>query len=153
MAYVASRSPYETSEPDLGHERYTRTRFRLSEPYQRRRETRQQTHYFHCDPGVHYNFFSYYDPDAGRFVNQDPIGLEGGFNFYRFSSNAQEWVDVWEPAIESRQILRDYNIDINDPANGIAVGHPRPHNEMHNRKFHEKVRDRLKNVILKELAG
>ena len=24
----------------------------------------------------------------------------------------------------------------------IVVGHPRPHNEMHNRKFHEKVRDR-----------
>ena len=102
---------------------------------------------------MHYNFFSYYDPDAGRFVNQEPIGLESGFNFYRFVPNAQEWVDVWEPAIESRQILRDYNIDINDSANGIAVGHPRPHNEMHNRKFHEKVRDRLKNVILKELAG
>ena len=29
----------------------------------------------------------------------------------------------------------------------IVVGHPRPHNEMHNRKFHEKVRDRLKNVV------
>ena len=113
----------------------------------------QQAHYFHYDPGVHYNFFSYYDPDAGRFMNQDPIGVEGGFNFYRFAPNAQEWVDIWEPAIESCQILSDYNIDINDPANGIAVGHPRPHNEMHNRKFHEKVRDRLKNVILKELAG
>ena len=105
------------------------------------------------ETGLHYNFFSYYDPDTDRFVNQDPIGLEGGFNLHRFAPNAQEWVDVWEPAIESRQILRDYNIDINDPANGIAVGHPRPHNEMHNRKFHEKVRDRLKNVILKELAG
>ena len=67
-------------------------------------------------------------------MNQDPIGVEGGFNFYRFTPNEQEWVDVWEPA------------------NGIAVGHPRPHNEMYNRKFHEKVRDRLKNVTLKELA-
>ena len=35
--------------------------------------------------------------------------------------------------------VENYNIDINDPTNGIAVGHPRPHNEMHNRKFHEKV--------------
>ena len=65
-------------------------------------ESVQQAHYFHCDPGVHYNFFSYYDPDAGRFVNQEPIGVEGGFNFYRFAPNAQEWVDVWGPAIESR---------------------------------------------------
>ena len=45
------------------------------------------------ETGLHYNFFRYYEPDAGRFVNQDPIGLEGGFNFYRFAPNAQEWVD------------------------------------------------------------
>ncbi|MBF1188324.1 MAG: AHH domain-containing protein [[Eubacterium] sulci] len=43
--------------------------------------------------------------------------------------------------------MSDYNIDINDPTNGIVVGHPRLHNEMHNRKFHEKVRDRLKNIV------
>lgn len=30
---------------------------------------------------------------------------------------------------------------------GQAAGHPRPHNEMYNRKFHKKVRDRLKNVV------
>ena len=30
---------------------------------------------------------------------------------------------------------------------GPAADHPRPYNEMHNRKFHEKVRDRLKNVV------
>ncbi|MDK8386287.1 RHS repeat-associated core domain-containing protein [Streptococcus xiaochunlingii] len=27
---------------------------------------------------MHYNLFRYYEPDAGRFVNQDPIGLLGG---------------------------------------------------------------------------
>ncbi|MGT2804046.1 RHS repeat-associated core domain-containing protein [Streptococcus infantis] len=42
---------------------------------------------------MHYNFFRYYEPDAGRFVNQDPIGLEGGFNVYQFAPNAQDWVD------------------------------------------------------------
>ena len=32
-----------------------------------------------CDEetGLHYNFFRYYEPDAGRFVDQDPIGLLG----------------------------------------------------------------------------
>ena len=30
---------------------------------------------------------------------------------------------------------------------GQAAGYPRPHNEMHNRKFHEKVWERLKNVV------
>ncbi|WP_444817862.1 RHS repeat-associated core domain-containing protein [Streptococcus sp. HJ1] len=36
---------------------------------------------------MHYNFFRYYEPDAVRFVNQVPIGLMGGDNFYEFSSN------------------------------------------------------------------
>ena len=30
---------------------------------------------------------------------------------------------------------------------GQAADYPRPYNEMDNRKFHEKVRDRLKNVV------
>ncbi|WP_279737998.1 RHS repeat-associated core domain-containing protein [Rothia aeria] len=42
--------------------------------------------------GGHYNFFRYYDPDAGRFVNQDPIGLEGGYNLSWFAFNIQEWI-------------------------------------------------------------
>ncbi|WP_221887457.1 RHS repeat-associated core domain-containing protein [Streptococcus mitis] len=33
---------------------------------------------------LHYNFFRYYEPDVGQFVNQDPIGLLGDENFYLF---------------------------------------------------------------------
>ncbi|MDK8386316.1 RHS repeat-associated core domain-containing protein [Streptococcus xiaochunlingii] len=36
---------------------------------------------------MHYNFFRYYKPDAGRFVNQEPIGLMGGENLYWFAPN------------------------------------------------------------------
>ena len=35
----------------------------------------------------------YYEPDTGRFVNQDPIGLAGGDNLYQFAPNAQIWLD------------------------------------------------------------
>ena len=42
---------------------------------------------------LHYNFFRYYEPDAGQFVNQDPIGLMGGENFYQFVGNTQRWFD------------------------------------------------------------
>ena len=27
-------------------------------------------------------------------MNQDPIGLEGGFNVYQFAPNIQDWVDL-----------------------------------------------------------
>ena len=38
---------------------------------------RLQNQYAYREMGLHYNFFRYYEPDAGRFVNQDPIGLLG----------------------------------------------------------------------------
>ena len=37
----------------------------------------------------------YYEPDTGRFVNQDPIGLLGGENLYQFAPNVQGWVDIF----------------------------------------------------------
>ncbi len=33
------------------------------------------------ETGLHYNLFRYYDPDCGRFTQQDPIGLAGGLTF------------------------------------------------------------------------
>jgi len=54
---------------------------------------RLQNQYADRETGLHYNFFRYYEPDAGRFVNQDPIGLWGGENLYTFSPNTQSWVD------------------------------------------------------------
>ena len=54
---------------------------------------RLQNQYADRETGLHYNFFRYYEPDAGRFVNQDPIGLMGGENLYWFAPNVQIWVD------------------------------------------------------------
>ena len=54
---------------------------------------RLQNQYAGSETGLHYNFSRYYDPDAGRFVNQDPIGLEGGDNLYTLMPNAIEWID------------------------------------------------------------
>ena len=54
---------------------------------------RLQNQYCDGETGLHYNFFRYYDPHSGRFINQDPIGLEGGENLYAFAPNAQGWVD------------------------------------------------------------
>lgn len=44
---------------------------------------------------MHYNLMRYYEPEAGRFVNQGPIGLLGGDNLYQFALNTQAWIDYW----------------------------------------------------------
>ena len=42
---------------------------------------------------MYFNWFGYYDPDAGRFVSQDPIGLAGGVNLYQYAPNPLSWID------------------------------------------------------------
>ena len=54
---------------------------------------RLQNQYYDEETGLHYNFFRYYEPDAGRFINQDPIRLIGGDNLYQFADNIQKWND------------------------------------------------------------
>ena len=56
---------------------------------------RLQNQYADPETGLHYNFFRYYESDAGRFVNQDPIGLWGGSNSYQFAPNTLKWTDTW----------------------------------------------------------
>ncbi|WP_151636244.1 RHS repeat-associated core domain-containing protein [Noviherbaspirillum aerium] len=43
--------------------------------------------------GLHYNTFRYYDPEVGRFLTRDPIGLDGGINLYRYAVNPLSWND------------------------------------------------------------
>lgn len=54
---------------------------------------RFQGQYYDAETGLHYNRFRYYDPDVGRFVSQDPIGLAGGLNLYQYAPNPLSWVD------------------------------------------------------------
>lgn len=56
---------------------------------------RFQGQYHDDETGLSYNRFRYYDPDCGRFVSQDPIGLEGGINLYQYAPNPITWVDPW----------------------------------------------------------
>ena len=54
---------------------------------------RFQGQYLDRDTGLHYNTFRYYDPDMGRFICPDPIGLEGGINLGSYSLNPLMWID------------------------------------------------------------
>ncbi|MBN3787292.1 type IV secretion protein Rhs [Burkholderia sp. Ac-20353] len=56
---------------------------------------RFQGQYLDRETGLHYNTFRFYDPDVGRFINPDPIGLAGGSNLYRYTPNPLVWIDPW----------------------------------------------------------
>ncbi|QMT36458.1 DUF6531 domain-containing protein [Neisseria wadsworthii] len=56
---------------------------------------RLQNQYYDVETGLHYNLYRYYEPDIGRFVSSDPIGLFGGDNLYTFAPNITAWIDPW----------------------------------------------------------
>ena len=45
------------------------------------------------ESGLYYNRHRYYDSGRGRYINQDPIGLSGGDNFYLYPENPLSWSD------------------------------------------------------------
>ncbi|EPQ8461400.1 RHS repeat-associated core domain-containing protein, partial [Escherichia coli] len=54
---------------------------------------RYQGQYLDRETGLHYNLHRYYDPDVGRFMVTDPIGLAGGLNLYAYAPNPLGWID------------------------------------------------------------
>ena len=79
---------------------------------------RLQNQYADRETGLHYNFFRYYEPEVGRFVNQDPIGLWGGENLYWFGPNAQVWVDFLDLA---KNILQQEDLEVIEPMIWISM--------------------------------
>ncbi len=55
---------------------------------------RFQGQYFDTETGLHYNYHRYYDPQLGRYITPDPIGLDGGINLFAYvGNNPVNWVD------------------------------------------------------------
>ena len=46
-----------------------------------------------AETGLHYNRYRHYDPDAGRFISPDPLGIDGNLNLYEFAPNPIGWAD------------------------------------------------------------
>lgn len=69
---------------NLTHEKETR-------PVQQ--NLRFQGQYLDRETGLHYNLYRFYDPDIGKFISGDPIGLAGGINLYSYAPNPIKWMD------------------------------------------------------------
>jgi RHS repeat-associated protein len=46
------------------------------------------------ESGLYYNWHRFYDPETGRYISADPIGLAGGINLYAYTENDPiNWID------------------------------------------------------------
>jgi RHS repeat-associated protein len=50
--------------------------------------------YEDTETGLYYNRFRYYDPGAGIYISQDPIGLAGGLKIYSYVCDPNTYVDT-----------------------------------------------------------
>jgi len=108
----------------------------LSEDY-KAQNLRFQGQYLDRDTGLHYNTFRYYDPDIGRFVSPDPIGLAGGTNLHSYSPNPIAWIDPWgwanRPDNGKYNIFHDYSIDPSNQYSSDPVQFNRANNDFINK--------------------
>lgn len=42
--------------------------------------------YYDAESSLHYNYLRYYDPASGRYIQPDPIGINGGINIYLYAN-------------------------------------------------------------------
>ena len=88
---------------------------------------RFQGQYYDEESGLHYNRFRYYDPEIGRFVSQDPIGLFGGMNSYEYALNPILRIDPLG--------LRQGGYNCPDEAAKIALGLANPKSIRLNKEY------------------
>lgn len=80
--------------------------------------------YFDQETGLYYNYFRTYNPETGRYVESDPIGLAGGLSTYGYvGGNPLLFVDLFGLEITGKWITSPHvgNIKLFKPKN-ISIG-------------------------------
>ena len=116
-----------------------------------------QGQYYDYETGLAYNRFRYYDPELGRYISQDPIGLASGvFSIYGYVENTFTEVDHY--GLSSYKVIkaknrRDALIQARDHAKvprksrgGIAISIDDLHETSRGREFSERKSKGVKSL-------
>ncbi|WP_289693656.1 RHS repeat domain-containing protein, partial [Escherichia coli] len=82
---------------------------------------RYQGQYLDRETGLHYNLHRYHDPDVGRFMVTDPIGLAGGLNLYQYAPNPLSWIDPLGLKCSPEQLAKNRKAGALHEVNTTAV--------------------------------
>ena len=63
---------------------------------------------------LQYNTFRYYDPNVGRFVSQNPIGLAGGNSLHQYAAHPSAWFDPFGLAFDTGKGIHTANATLFD---------------------------------------
>ena len=84
-----------------------------------------QGQYEDAETGLYYNRFRYYDPNAGSYISQDPIGLAGNNpTLYAYVSDVNYWNDVLGLTAEVYKLVatKDGYYDVYEWGNDKPMG-------------------------------
>ena len=97
-----------------------------------------QGQYEDAETGLYYNRFRYYDPNAGSYISQDPIGLTGGNpTLYGYVGEPNSWIDVLGLSkIPAQTLQMKWETHVGSKHTQAHIHHG----------FPEKFSDRFKNI-------
>lgn len=82
--------------------------------------------YFERETNLHYNYHRDYDPSVGRYVQSDPIGLEGGINTYAYVDgnpvSKTDMLGLWSVTVGGYLGVGGEVTFGNDNGNGFITG-------------------------------